>query len=71
MRLRCAKKAERIDVPFGVETFGDPRHIVLVEGCDSPTTTQGSMRPLPSYFCVLDVVLTDMPKFQLRFDAFV
>jgi len=28
-RLRCAKTAERIDVLFGTDTPGDPRHTVL------------------------------------------
>jgi len=28
-RLSCAKTAERLEILFGVETLGDPRHVVL------------------------------------------
>jgi len=33
-RLHCAKTAKGIDVQFGVETFGDPKHIMLDWGPD-------------------------------------
>jgi len=36
-RLRCAKTAERIEVLFGVATFGDPRPIAFYGDPDPPT----------------------------------
>jgi len=33
---QCAKMAERIEVLFGVETPGKPRHIILDEGPQPP-----------------------------------
>jgi len=46
-RLRCAKTAKKMEVLFGVETLGDPRHIVLDV---VPITLQRgvSMRSLPN-----------------------
>jgi len=44
----CAKTAERIDVPIGVETPGDPRNIVLM---GIPSRGEGgSMQPSPNYY---------------------
>jgi len=46
-RLRCANTAEWIEVLLGVETFLDPRSIVLDGSPDFPTDL---MRPSPNYF---------------------
>jgi len=40
-RLHCAKTAERIEVLFGIETYGDPGHIVLDGGADPPRRRGG------------------------------
>jgi len=46
-RHSCANMAERIEVLLGVETFRDPRKVVLDGNPDSPTDW---MRPSPNYF---------------------
>jgi len=43
MRLRGAKVAERIDVLFGVETLGNPMHIVS-DGILNPDPLYGNCR---------------------------
>jgi len=48
--LRRAETAERIDVLFGVETRGDPRHTVFYGDPDFTTARGGSTRPSPNYF---------------------
>jgi len=35
-RLHCTKTADRIKIPFGVNTLGGPRKIVLDEGPNHP-----------------------------------
>jgi len=40
MRLRCAKAVKRIEVRFGAETLGKPRHFVL-DGSIPTTREEG------------------------------
>jgi len=43
-RLHRTKTAERIKIPFGVNTVGVPRNIVLEEDLDSSTARGGLSR---------------------------
>jgi len=51
--LRCAKTADRIEVLFGVETHGDPRHIILDGSLDAQIVRRGLMQSLPNYVGLL------------------
>jgi len=55
-RLHCAKTAEWIKIPFGVNSPGGPTNTVLHRGPDPPQIGKGkmhSMQPLPNYFGLL------------------
>jgi len=45
-RLNCAKTAEQIKIPFGVNTAGGPRNAVLDGGPDLPQLGKGIRRNL-------------------------
>jgi len=56
MWLHCANVAEWIEVLLGLETFGDPRNIVLDV---SPISTINLIQFLPNYFDRLLSFLVD------------
>jgi len=54
-RLHCAKTATQIKMLFRVNTYEDPRNIVLDGGPDPPTARGGGfdVRPFSTYFGLL------------------
>lgn len=55
--MNCGKTAEGVEMPFGMETRVDQRHIVL-DGGPGPNTMRQFLRPtyMPSFISVFAVV---------------